>query len=466
MAQASTATAFSEADLQRMREPVLKGVTQPERWRREQLQRLRNLVSEHESAILEALHQDLAKPPLEAMAEVVTLLQELKLAERRLRSWMRPRRIPVPIVQKPGRAELIREPLGCVLLIGPWNLPFSLTLWPLVSALAAGNTAVIKPSEHAPATAELIEQLIPMHFGEDVVTVVNGDGEVAADLVRQRFDHIFFTGGGRIGAKVLEGAAANLTPVTLELGGKNPAIVLNDADLDVTARRLVWGKGFNAGQACIAPDHLFVQEGVREPLLNAIARERLKLYGEQPLESRDLCCLIHDRHYSRLETLLRGAQAEGRVLLGGEFDPERRRIAPSLIAVRDEHDPLMADELFGPLLPVLSIPNLDAAIAHIQKQDKPLALYLFGGDTSDQEQVLRQTSSGGVCFNDVVMQAGVPDLPFGGVGASGMGAHHGEAGFRTFSHERSVLRRPFWLDLPQRYPPYTLSPDTFRRLLS
>ena len=466
MAQAGTATAFSDTDLQRMREPVLQGVTHPERWRREQLRRLRNLATEHESAILEALHQDLAKPPLEAMAEVVALLQELNLAERRLRSWMRPHRVRVPIVQKPGRAELIREPLGCVLLIGPWNLPFSLTLWPLVSALAAGNTAVIKPSEHAPATAELIERVIPMHFPEDVVTVVNGDGDVAANLVRQRFDHIFFTGGGRIGAKVLEGAAANLTPVTLELGGKNPAIVLNDADLDVTARRLVWGKGFNAGQACIAPDHLFVQESVREPLLNAIARERLRLYGEQPLDSEDLCCLIHDRHYSRLETLLRGAEAEGRVLLGGEFDPERRRIAPSLIAVHDDHDPLMTDELFGPLLPVLTIPNLDAAIEHIQKQDKPLALYLFGGDTNHQKQLLRQTSSGGVCFNDVVMQAGVPDLPFGGVGASGMGAHHGEAGFRTFSHERSVLRRPFWLDLPQRYPPYTLSPDTFRRLLS
>ena len=466
MAQASTANAFTNADLQRMREPVLKGVTHPERWRREQLQRLRNLVTAHESAILEALHQDLAKPPLEAMTEVVTLLQELNLAERRLRSWMRPQRIPVPIVQKPGRAQLIREPLGCVLLIGPWNLPFSLTLWPLVSALAAGNTAVIKPSEHAPATAELIEQVIPMHFAEDVVSVVQGDGEVAAHLVRQRFDHIFFTGGGRIGAKVLEGAAANLTPVTLELGGKNPAIVLNDADLDVTARRLVWGKGFNAGQACVAPDHLFVQESVRQPLLDAIARERLTLYGEQPLESEDLCCLIHDRHYSRLEALLRSAQAEGRVLLGGEFDPNRRRIAPSLIAVRDEHDPLMRDELFGPLLPVLSIQNLDAAIAHIQKQDKPLALYLFGGDTNDQQQLLRQTSSGGVCFNDVAMQTVIPDLPFGGVGASGMGAHHGEAGFRTFSHERSVLRRPFWLDLPQRYPPYTFSPDTFRRLLS
>ena len=465
MAQASTATAFTEADLQRMRAPVLKGVTQPERWRREQLRRLRNLVTEHEAAILEALHQDLAKPPLEAMTEVVTLLQELRLAERRLRSWMRPQRIRVPILQKPGRADLIREPLGCVLLIGPWNLPFSLALWPLVSALAAGNTAVIKPSEHAPATAELIERLISKHFAEDVVTVVNGDAAVAANLVRQRFDHIFFTGGGRIGAKVLEGAAANLTPVTLELGGKNPAIVLDDADLEITARRLIWGKGFNAGQACVAPDHLFVQESVRDPLLDAIARERLRLYGTQPLDSKDLGCLVHDRHYSRLETLLRGAQAEGRVLLGGEVDPERRRIAPSLIAVRDEHDPLMSDELFGPLLPVLSIPNLDAAIQHIQKQAKPLAIYLFGGDTNHQKQLLRQTSSGGVCFNDVVLQTFVPDLPFGGVGASGMGAHHGEAGFRTFSHERSVLRRPFWLDLPQRYPPYTLSPDTFRRLL-
>ncbi len=449
-----------------MREPVLRGETQPESWRREQLRRLRDLVTEHESAILDALHQDLAKPPLEAMAEVVALLQELNLAERQLRSWMRPQRIRVPLVQKPGRAEVIPEPLGCVLLIGPWNLPFSLTLWPLVSALAAGNTAVIKPSEHAPATAELIERLIPMHFADDVVTVVNGDGDVAAGLVRQRFDHIFFTGGGRIGAKVLEGAAANLTPVTLELGGKNPAIVLNDADLSVTARRLVWGKGFNAGQACIAPDHLFVQEGVRAPLLDAIAQERFKLYGDQPLDSEDLCCLIHDRHYSRLEALLREAKAEGRVLLGGEFDPKRRRIAPSLIAVRDESDPLMSDELFGPLLPVLSIPHLDAAIEKIQTRDKPLAIYLFGGDKNHQNQLLRQTSSGGVCFNDVVMQAGVPDLPFGGVGASGMGAHHGEAGFRTFSHERSVLRRPFWLDLPQRYPPYTLSPDTFRRLLS
>ncbi|KZR83270.1 Aldehyde dehydrogenase [Synechococcus sp. MIT S9509] len=466
MVQANAAPHFTETDLGRLRKPVLEGITRPEAWRRAQLQRLRELVTEHEPEILEALRHDLAKPDLEGMAEVVTLLQELKLAERRLRAWMRPRRIPVPLVQKPGRAELIREPLGCVLLIGPWNLPFSLTLWPLVSALAAGNTAVIKPSEHAPATAELIEKLVPKHFQSDVVQVVNGDGAVAAQLVRQRFDHIFFTGGGKIGAKVLEGAAANLTPVTLELGGKNPAIVLPGADLSVTARRLIWGKGFNAGQACIAPDHLLVQSEQRAPLLQAIAEERLKLYGSDPLESKALACLIHDHHFGRLEALLKQAKDEGRVLIGGESDPIRRRIAPTLIAVQDEKDPLMTDELFGPLLPVLEITDLNDAIQRIQKQDKPLALYLFGGDERDQELVLRSTSSGGVCFNDVLMQCGVPDLPFGGVGASGMGTHHGEAGFRTFSHERSVLRRPFWLDLPQRYPPYTLKPETFRRLLS
>lgn len=463
MAEVNTACTFTDIDLEQLRESVQLGLTRPEAWRREQLRRLRALVCDHEAEILEVLRNDLAKPDLEGMAELVTVLQELNQTERHLRRWMRPRQVRMPLVQRPGRAEIIREPLGCVLLIGPWNLPFGLTFWPLVSALAAGNTAVIKPSEHAPATAELIERLVPMHFPGDVVRVVNGDGAVAAGLVRQRFDHIFFTGGGRIGAKVLEGAAANLTPVTLELGGKNPAIVLPGADLSVTARRLVWGKGFNAGQACIAPDHLLVQRDMREPLLAAIGEERLRLYGSEPLESEGLASLIHARHYGRLEQLLQTAQHEGRVLLGGECDPVRHRIAPTLIAVHDDQDPLMADELFGPLLPVLEINNLDEAIRRIQKQDKPLALYLFGGQAGDQEHLLQSTSSGGVCFNDVVMQAGVPDLPFGGVGASGMGAHHGEAGFRTFSHERSVLRRPFWLDLPQRYPPYTLKPETFRR---
>ena len=457
---------FSATDLEELRAPVIMGTTHPEAWRRLQLERLHTLVCDHEQDVLDALVQDLAKPALEGMAEVVTLLQELKLARRKLRQWMRPQSVRVPLVQKPGRALLTREPLGCVLLIGPWNLPFSLTLWPLVSALAAGNTAVIKPSEQAPATAELIERLIPLHFPDDVVRVVNGDASVAANLVRLKFDHIFFTGGGRIGAKVLEGAAANLTPVTLELGGKNPAVVLPGADLQVTARRLIWGKGFNAGQACVAPDHLMVERSLKSQLVQAITDQRRALYGANPLESEHMAALISDRHYERLQGLLQTAQNEGRVLLGGECDPVRRRIAPTLISIHDGRDPLMADELFGPLLPVLEVDDLDDAITRIQDEDKPLAIYLFGGHSGEQQKLLRSTSSGTVCFNDVILQAGVPGLAFGGVGASGMGSHHGEAGFRTFSHERSVLKRPFWLDLPQRYPPYTLKPKTFRRLLS
>lgn len=466
MVQIAESSPFSATDLDALRAPVVTGTSRPEAWRRLQLDRLHALVCGHEQEVLDALHQDLLKPPLEGMAEVVSLLQELKLARRNLRRWMRPQSIRVPLVQQPGRAQLIREPLGCVLLIGPWNLPFSLTFWPLVSALAAGNTAVIKPSEQAPATAELIERLVPLYFPGDVVRVVNGDARVAADLVRLRFDHIFFTGGGRIGAKVLEGAAANLTPVTLELGGKNPAVVIPGADLAVTARRLIWGKGFNAGQACVAPDHILVEQSLREPLLQAMTDQRHALYGANPVQSEHLASLISERHYQRLAGLLDTARSEGRVLLGGECDATQRRIAPTLISIQDDSDPLMADELFGPLLPMIEIPDFKAAITRLQQQDKPLAIYLFGGDPSEQDQLLHSTSSGTVCFNDVILQAGVPGLPFGGVGASGMGTHHGEAGFRTFSHERSVLKRPFWLDLPQRYPPYTLKPETFRRLLS
>lgn len=465
MVQITGTSSFSARDLEELREPVVRGTTRPETWRRQQLDRLHALVCDHEQEVLEALREDLAKPPLEGMAEVVSLLQELKLARRNLRRWMRPQAIQVPLVQRPGRAQLIREPLGCVLLIGPWNLPFSLTFWPLVSALAAGNTAVIKPSEQAPATADLIERLVPLHFPSDVVRVVNGDARVAADLVKLRFDHIFFTGGGRIGAKVLEGAAANLTPVTLELGGKNPAVVIPGADLEVTARRLIWGKGFNAGQTCVAPDHILVEQSLRDPLLQAMSDQRRALYGVNPLESEHLASLISERHYGRLAGLLKSAEGDGRVLLGGECDEPRRRMAPTVISVADSTDPLMADELFGPLLPMIEITDFNEAITRLQGQDKPLAIYLFGGSPREQQRLLRSTSSGTVCMNDVILQAGVPGLAFGGVGASGMGSHHGEAGFRTFSHERSVLKRPFWLDLPQRYPPYTLKPETFRRLL-
>ena len=455
---------LSVEQLRLMQDTVGRGETRPMAWRIGQLQRLQALVASHEEEVLKALEEDLGKPPTEAFFEVVALLQELKLVRTNLRRWMKPRRVPVPLAQRPGRAEVIPEPLGCVLIIGPWNYPFSLTLQPLVSALAAGNTAVLKPSEHAPAVAALIGRLVSQHFEPDVVRVEQGDGAVAAGLVALPFDHIFFTGGGAIGRRVLEGAAANLTPVTLELGGKSPALVMDGADLEVSARRLIWGKGLNAGQTCIAPDHVLVQPHLQEPLLQAMETARSAMYGPDPLQSGQLGCIVNDRQFQRLEGLLEHARNDDRILIGGEINRDQRRIAPTVIRVTDTDDPLMADELFGPLLPVLPLDDLDRSLSTIRRGPKPLALYLFGGTEEQQRQMLQTTSSGGVCINDVVMQAGVPELPFGGVGGSGMGSYHGKAGFDTFSHAKAVLRRPFRFDFKLRYPPYGLDLKLLRRL--
>ena len=455
---------LSAIRLEQMRDRVNRGETRSLNWRLEQLKRLRALVMNHEQEVLEALKQDLGKPPTEAYFEVVALLQELKLTETNLRRWMRPRSVSVPLAQQPGQASVIQEPLGCVLIIGPWNYPFSLTLQPLISALAAGNTAVLKPSEHAPAVADLIERLIAVHLDEEVVSVQQGDGGVAAGLVAMPFDHIFFTGGGAVGSRVLAGAAPNLTPVTLELGGKSPALVLNGADLDVTARRLIWGKGLNAGQTCIAPDHLMVEPGLQAPLLRAMASARQEMYGDDPIQSGELARIINDHQFKRLEGLLETARSDDRILLGGEISPEERRIAPTMIRVDDRNDPLMQEEVFGPLLPVLAMNDLTGSLREIRRGPKPLALYLFGGTSMQQQQVLETTSSGGVCLNDVVMQVGVPDLPFGGVGSSGMGRYHGKSGFDTFSHQKAVLKRPFRFDFKLRYPPYKLDLKLLRRL--
>ena len=455
---------LSAIRLEQMRDRVNRGETRSLNWRLEQLKRLRALVMNHEQEVLKALKQDLGKPPTEAYFEVVALLQELKLTETNLRRWMRPRSVSVPLAQQPGQASVIPEPLGCVLIIGPWNYPFSLTLQPLISALAAGNTAVLKPSEHAPAVADLIERLIAVHLDDEVVSVQQGDGGVAAGLVAMPFDHIFFTGGGAVGSRVLAGAAPNLTPVTLELGGKSPALVLNGADLDVTARRLIWGKGLNAGQTCIAPDHLMVEPGLQAPLLRAMTSARQEMYGDDPIRSGELARIINDHQFKRLERLLETARSDDRILLGGEISPDERRIAPTMIRVDDRNDPLMQEEVFGPLLPVLAMNDLTGSLREIRRGPKPLALYLFGGTSMQQQQVLETTSSGGVCLNDVVMQVGVPDLPFGGVGSSGMGRYHGKSGFDTFSHQKAVLKRPFRFDFKLRYPPYKLDLKLLRRL--
>jgi aldehyde dehydrogenase (NAD+) len=448
-----------------MRQPVSDGATRPRSWRLEQLDRLERAIAERRDAVLKALASDLGKPPVEAYFELVAVQQEIQLVRSRLRRWMAPRAVGLPVFLQPGRAEVIREPLGCVLVIGPWNYPFLLSLQPLVSALAAGNSVVLKPSEHAPATSALIAELISAAFPTTTVQVVQGDGPVAQALLQERFDHIFFTGGERVGRLVMEAAARHLTPVTLELGGKSPAVVLRDADLEVSARRLVWGKCLNAGQTCIAPDYLLVDEAVETPLIERLGERISQCFGDDPLASDDLGCLVNQAQFERLHALLEGARSRGQVLFGGQSDASRRRITPTLIQVDSLDDPLMHEELFGPLLPVLRVNDLKEAIERINQRPKPLALYLFSKQRDAQQQILERTSSGGVCFNDVVMHVSVPDLPFGGVGNSGMGSYHGEAGFRTFSHERSVLRRPFRLDVPFRYPPYAGKLPLVRRLL-
>ena len=449
-----------------LRAPVRRGETRPLAWRLEQLGRLEALLEESGSALHAALAADLARPPVEAEMERALVRQELRLVRRHLRAWMRPRAMPLPPWAWPAQASVQAEPLGCVLIISPWNYPFQLCLMPLISALAAGNTAVLKPSELAPATAAWLAEAVPRHFPPTTVRVICGDGAVAARLLEERFDHIFFTGSGRVGRLVMAAAARHLTPVTLELGGKSPAIVLDDADVAVTARRLIWGKGLNAGQTCVAPDHLLVVPAMREPLLAAMADAIRRFHGADPLASPDLGRIVHREAFARLVALVEGARGEGRLLLGGRSDPDQLRIEPTVVAVRDPlGDPLMAEELFGPVLPLLEVADLEDALARLQDGPAPLALYLFSRSDAAARRLLAASRSGGVAINEVVLQAGLAGLPFGGVGESGMGRAHGEDGFLALSHRRSVLLRPFWLDLPLRYPPYAGKLPWLERLL-
>ena len=451
--------------LNQLQDLVLSGKTRNEKWRRAQLKSLSNLLENHQQEILKALSQDLGKPATEAFFEIIAVKQEIKLAQKSLSNWMKTRQINVPVSLKPAQALVQPDPLGCILIIGPWNYPFSLTLQPLVGALAAGNTAVLKPSEHAPNVSNLIKKLIEEYFPPEIVQVFEGDGNIAADLMTRQFDHVFFTGGENIGKKVMEAASKNLTPVTLELGGKSPAVVIDGANLEVTAKRVIWGKSLNAGQTCIAPDHLLVEDKLFDSLISNLINSINDFYGNTPLDSKHLGSIINEKQFNRLNNLLTQAKKNNQIIYGGDSNEKEKRISPTLIKIDNRNDPLMKEEIFGPLLPILSIKNLDQAISDFKLLPKPLALYLFGGGEKEQGKVLSMTSSGGVCFNDVVLQAGIPELPFGGVGTSGMGKYHGKAGFDNFTHYKSVLKRPFWLDLNFRYPPYKLDLSLLNKLI-
>jgi len=426
--------------------------TRPEQWRRGQLQRLQAMVEDNESDIHEALHADLGKSGFESrMTETGTVLSEIKHTLAHLKKWMRPKKVSTPLSNQPGHSRIVSEPLGVVLIIAPWNYPVNLILTPLIGAIAAGNCAALKPSEVSSHTSELLARLIPAYMDPDAIQVFVGGAETSTELLEQRFDHIFFTGSEAIGKIVMTAAAKHLTPVTLELGGKSPCIIHDDCDLEVAARRVVWGKFLNAGQTCIAPDYILVQESVRDAFIARLKASIREFFGDDPSTSPDYPRLVNERHFDRVAGLISG----GEIALGGETDKASKYIAPTVLTGVDADAAVMREEIFGPVLPVVTYGAIEEAITFINARPKPLALYLFAKSSQTQDEVIEATSSGGACINDVVMHLAVPDLPFGGVGASGMGAYHGRTSFDAFSHAKSVLTKSNYLDVPLRYPPYT-----------
>ncbi|MFE5481116.1 aldehyde dehydrogenase family protein [Streptomyces sp. NPDC056527] len=435
----------------RLRATFDSGLTRPATWRRRQLHALRRLLKDNTSAIEEALYDDLRKGRTEShLTEIGGVLAEIEHALRHLDRWMRPRRVAVPMNIKPATARIHPEPLGVCLIVAPWNYPLTLTLNPLVGALAAGNAAVVKPSELAPATSTLLADLLPRYL--EAVAVVEGAVEETTALLAQRFDHIFYTGNGTVGRIVAAAAAKNLTPITLELGGKSPVFIDETADMAVTARRLAWGKFTNAGQTCVAPDYVLVTHAARDSLLAELPKAIHQMFGTNPRTSADYGRIVNARHFQRLT----GLTTEGDLLTGGVSDAAERYIAPTVLTDVPPEAPAMTEEIFGPILPILAVRGVDDAIDFINARDKPLSLYAFTRDKAARQALLEKTSSGGLVYNATMVHLGVPNLPFGGVGESGMGAYHGKTSFDTFSHRRPVLSKPTRPDtLRLIYAPHT-----------
>jgi len=435
------------------------GKTQNIDFRIQQLTKLKTAIKKREADIVKALAADLRKPELEAYVELA-VLQDITYAIKNLKSWSKPQKVKIPLTQFPGSAYIKPEPLGVVLIISPWNYPFSLLISPLVGAIAAGNCSIVKPSEISSHTSDILCEIIEDAFASEYIAAIPGGVETSQALLVEKFDHIFFTGGTKIGKIVMEAAAKNLTPVTLELGGKSPCIVDDDIDLKEAAKRIAWGKFINAGQTCIAPDYLLVNKSIKSELITQIQSCLQEFYGDNPCNSPDFSRIINQRQFERLTSLL----TTGKIVVGGVTNIEELYIAPTLITDIALDAPIMKEEIFGPILPILEYESLEEAIAIIKQFPKPLALYLFSRDKNKQEQVLNNTSSGGVCLNDTIMHVGVPQLPFGGVGESGIGSYHGKYSFDTFSHQKSVLKRSFWFEFNWRYAPYKEKLGLFKKL--
>ncbi len=420
-------------------------------FRKEALKKLRSAILMHEEELYEALHKDLHKSPFESYAtEIGFVLDELRFHLKKLHKWVKPKRVSSSIVSFPARGYKTNEPLGTVLIIAPWNYPFQLMIAPLIGAISAGNTVIIKPSEIAENTALVIEKIINSSFEKEYIHVVTGGVEISQTLLKLRFDHIFFTGSPRVGKIVMQSAAKQMIPVTLELGGKSPCIVDETAPLKLTARRIVWGKMLNAGQTCIAPDYLYVHEKIKEPLMKAIVAAIKKAYGEDARKSPDFPRIITRANMERLVTLLDGAK----IVYGGHYDKDEKYFEPTILDEVNFDLPVMQQEIFGPVLPVISFQNPDEIISRVNARPRPLALYIFSKSHSFQKKIIDSIPAGGVTVNDTLMHIASNKLPFGGVGNSGIGKYHGYFSFETFSNAKPVVYRGTWLDIPIRYAPY------------
>ncbi len=457
LTQSSTANIVRE-----QRNFFLTSQTKDILFRIEKLNVLKQVILENEVAIEKALHADLKKPAFETyVTETALILEEIKYSLKHIKAWTRPKKVTVPFLHLPASSKVYSEPLGVVLIIGAWNYPLQLLISPLIGAIAAGNCAVLKPSEIAVHTSHLLAEIIPKYFDSSFVAVVEGGKDVTQQLLEEKFDHIFFTGSTKIGKIIMSAAAKQLTSVTLELGGKSPCIVDAETHLEYTARRIIWGKFINAGQTCIAPDYLLVDRKIKNSLLEHLKKCLQDFYGATPSTSPDYARIINENHFNRLCELL----GVGNVIIGGDTNPTDLYIAPTVIDQVNWDAPVMQEEIFGPILPVLEYTDLSEAIALVNAQPKPLALYFFSDNQQHQQRVLQETSSGGVCINDTLVHAAFPAVPFGGIGDSGIGRYHGKASFETFSHQKTVLNRSFLVDLKLRYAPYKSNLKLLKRLL-
>lgn len=417
------------------------------------LKRLKQAILKYEDKINEALYKDLRKSKFEAYAtEIGIVIDEINFHIKNLRKWARPTKVRTPfLIHFYSISYIYNEPYGHVLIIAPWNYPFQLLMSPLIGAIAAGNVITLKPSELAINTANVIEEMISEFFDSQYISVIQGDKKVSQELLNQKWDYIFFTGSTKIGKIIYQAAAQNLTPVTLELGGKSPVIVDKDANLDKAARRIVWGKLLNAGQTCIAPDYLFVHQDVKKDFLNKLKFYIASFYGKNPEESSFYTKIINKNNILRLQTLIKDSD----IYCGGKINVENLYFEPTIINNVKQNDLIMQEEIFGPILPVLEFDDLNYVINFINDRPKPLALYYFSNNKKNQRIILKQTSSGGVAINEVVMHIVNNNMPFGGVGESGIGKYHGKFSFNTFSNEKSVLKKSNFLDSKIRFAPYT-----------